>query len=64
MKSSVYLNKEYVGWIADQYKNGTEIASLCTGAFLLAYSGLLRGKQCTTHWLYANELKHIYPSIK
>ena len=64
MKSSVYLNKDYVGWIADQYKNGTEIASLCTGAFLLAYAGLLRGKQCTTHWLYANELKHIYPSIK
>jgi transcriptional regulator GlxA family with amidase domain len=64
MKSAVYLNKDYVGWIAEQYKNGTEIASLCTGAFLLAYAGLLRGKQCTTHWLYANELKHIYPSIK
>ena len=39
MKSSVYLNKEYAPWIAEQYKNGTEIASLCSGVFLLAYSG-------------------------
>ena len=62
MKSSTYQNKEYAVWIAAQYKNGTEVASLCSGAFLLAYSGLLRGKQCTTHWWYANEFKHFYPS--
>ena len=64
MKSSTYLNKEFATWIAEQYKNGTEVASLCSGAFLLAYSGLLRGKQCTTHWSYANEFKHFYPSVK
>jgi len=64
MKSAVYLNKEFAQWIAIQYKNGAEIASLCTGAFLLAFSGLLRGKQCTTHWSYANEFKYFYPSVK
>jgi len=61
--SSTYLNKDFVVWMADQYKNGAEVASLCVGAFLLAYSGLLKDKQCTTHWLYANEFRHLYPSV-
>src|SRR5882724_6147466 len=61
--SSTYLNKNFAPWIAKKYKNGAEVASLCVGAFLLAYSGLLKGKQCTTHWMYANEFRHLYPSI-
>ena len=64
MMSATHINREYGHWIAQQYKNGAEVASLCSGAFLLAYSGILKGKQCTTHWLYANEFKHFYPSVK
>jgi transcriptional regulator GlxA family with amidase domain len=64
MMSATHLNKDYAHWIAQQYKNGAEVASLCNGAFLLAFSGLLKGKQCTTHWLYANEFKHFYPTVK
>lgn len=64
MISSTHLNKDYVLWIGRQYKNGAEVASLCTGAFLLAFSGLLKDKQCTTHWLYAKELRYFYPSVK
>jgi transcriptional regulator GlxA family with amidase domain len=56
-------NINYVNWINTQYKNGAEVASLCTGAFLLAFSGLLKGRQCTTHWLYANEFRHHYSSV-
>ncbi|MDB4902561.1 MAG: helix-turn-helix protein [Mucilaginibacter sp.] len=56
-------NINYVSWINEQYKNGAEVASLCTGAFLLAFSGLLKGRQCTTHWLYANEFRHHYSSV-
>jgi len=56
-------NLNYVSWINKQYKNGAEVASLCTGAFLLAFSGLLKGRQCTTHWLYANEFRHHYSSV-
>lgn len=63
MMSATHINREYGHWIAQQYKNGAEIASLCSGAFLLAFSGILKGKQCTTHWLYANEFKHFYPSV-
>ncbi|WP_315822962.1 GlxA family transcriptional regulator [Paraflavitalea speifideaquila] len=64
MLSSTYTNIDYAPWIAQQYKNGAEVASLCVGAFLMAFSGILKDKQCTTHWQYANELRHFYPSIK
>jgi transcriptional regulator GlxA family with amidase domain len=64
MTAGVHLNKDYAYWIAEQYKDGAEVASLSSGVFLLAFSGLLKGKQCTTHWLYANELKYYYPSIQ
>src|SRR6187431_2570763 len=40
-------NKELIKWIRDQYKGGAEIASICTGAFLLAATGLLDGKTCS-----------------
>lgn len=61
--SMTYINKDAATWIAKQYKNGAAVASLCTGAFLLAYSGILNGKQCTTHWAYANEFRYYYPGV-
>src|SRR5215475_7742961 len=63
MSVGVHLNKDYANWIAEQYKEGAEVASLSSGVFLLAFSGLLKGRECTTHWLHANELKYYYPSI-
>jgi len=62
--SGTNLNKDYIDWISRQYKSGAEVASLCAGAFLLAFSGLLKDKQCTTHWYYANEFRLLYPSAK
>lgn len=52
-------NKEFIPWIINQYKNGAEIVSFCIGAFFLASTGLLKDKQCTTHWASANEFKKI-----
>ena len=60
---ATYLNKDFAPWISEQYKNGAEVASLCVGAFLLAFTGLLRGRQCTTHWAYANEFRYYYPDV-
>jgi AraC family transcriptional activator FtrA len=43
---------------------GARVASLCTGAFVLAASGLLDGRRATTHWKYANHLAARYPEIE
>ncbi|HEY4455721.1 MAG TPA: helix-turn-helix domain-containing protein [Pseudonocardiaceae bacterium] len=43
--------------------NGTRIASICTGAFVLAATGLLDGRRATTHWLAASLLAERYPEI-
>jgi len=42
-------NREWIPWLRDQYEKGAHIASFCTGAFLLAATGLLDGKPATTH---------------
>ena len=55
------LNKEFLPWIIEQYKNGAEIASFCIGSFFLAATGLLNGKQCTTHWQFINNLRKMFP---
>jgi transcriptional regulator GlxA family with amidase domain len=57
-------NKELIDWIREQYKNGAEIASICTGAFLLAATGLLEGKTCSTHWNAAADFRKLFPNIK
>jgi transcriptional regulator GlxA family with amidase domain len=40
------------------------IASICTGALVLAEAGLLDGRRATTHWLYAGSMKRLYPKIQ
>ncbi len=57
-------NKELIHWIKDQYQAGAEVASICTGAFLLAATGLLEGKNCSTHWNAADGFKRLFPNIK
>ncbi|MBZ9772524.1 GlxA family transcriptional regulator [Mesorhizobium sp. CO1-1-8] len=42
---------------------GATITSICTGAFVLAASGLLDGKRATTHWVYAAQLGQLHPKI-
>ena len=56
-------NKEMIDWITRQYKEGAEIASICTGAFLLATCGLLDGKKCSTHWAAAENFRKMFPKV-
>ena len=63
MDKVVENNKDFAPWIIKQYKNGAEVVSLCIGAFILASTGLLKGKSCTTHWLAAEEFKKMYPDV-
>lgn len=57
-------NKSLVEWLEKQYKNGAEVVSICTGAFLLASSGLLDGKTCSTHWAFADIFRTMFPKVK
>lgn len=59
----IEINKELIPWIVEQYKKGAEVASLCIGSFLLAATGLLKGKQCSTHWFYASKFRQMFPDI-
>lgn len=63
MATALKLNKNFIPWIVEQYKNGAEVASLCIGAFLLASTGLLNGKKCSTHWNSANEFRNMFPEV-
>jgi transcriptional regulator GlxA family with amidase domain len=56
-------NAALISWIRQQYKNGAEIASICTGSFLLASTGLLDGKTCSTHWNAATDFRRLFPEI-
>jgi transcriptional regulator GlxA family with amidase domain len=56
-------NTALIDWIKDQYKSGAEIASMCSGAFLLAATGLLDGKSCSTHWNAAADFRRMFPNI-
>jgi len=56
-------NGPLVDWIVQQYKDGAEIASICTGAFLLASTGLLDGKNCSTHWSAAENFRTMFPEV-
>jgi len=62
-QKAVKENKELIAWIDKQYKHGTEIASICTGAFMLASSGLLDGKSCSTHWAAADNFRSMFPEV-
>lgn len=57
-------NAPFVQWVQAQYARGAEIASLCIGAFLLAQTGLLNGKSCTTHWSEANRFRQYFPEVE
>jgi len=63
LKEALEKNREFIPWIIQQYKNGAEVASLCLGAFLLASTGLLKGRKCATHWMAANEFRRMFPEV-
>lgn len=60
---AIKQNQWMTPWLKLQYERGAEIASLCTGAFLLASSGLLNGRSCSTHWLVANYFRQLFPEV-
>jgi transcriptional regulator GlxA family with amidase domain len=56
-------DSELIDWIAHASAAARRTASVCTGAFLLAQAGLLRGRRATTHWAAARELQQLHPDV-
>lgn len=61
------ISKPVPAWLIREVRraaeSGARIATICTGAFLLAATGLLDGRKATTHWLAAPELARRFPRI-
>ncbi len=53
----------FIAWIASAAKRSRRVASICTGAFLLAEAGLLDGKEAVTHWSFCDRLAREYPRV-
>jgi transcriptional regulator GlxA family with amidase domain len=62
-QKAVNENRSLIAWIDKQHKQGADVASICTGAFLLAATGLLDGKRCSTHWSAANDFRVMFPNV-
>lgn len=63
IRHAIAENQDFIPWIIQHYKSGAEIASLCLGAFLLASTGLLKGRKCATHWLAENDFRTLFPDV-
>jgi transcriptional regulator GlxA family with amidase domain len=50
-------------WIRQKAKRARRVASICTGAFLLAEAGVLDGRRATTHWMYTREMATRFPKV-
>ncbi len=71
MVSDYYLEQDlevvlgpFLHWLKAQSSAEVTICSVCTGAFVLAASGLLTGKACTTHWRYCDRFSDRYPNVE
>ncbi|MFH1985447.1 MAG: GlxA family transcriptional regulator [Pseudomonadota bacterium] len=54
---------EVVDWLTAHHRRGAHIATICSGAFVLAETGLLDGKTATTHWGFASLFRKRYPRV-
>lgn len=64
MENAIQQNESMKKWIQEKYAEGSEVASLCVGAFLLASTGLLKDKKCSTHWGFKDEFMCMFPEVE
>lgn len=58
------VDEDVIAWISQASSQARRVASVCTGAFLLARAGLLHGRRATTHWAASEELAISYPDVE
>ena len=64
IEQALEINREFIPWLIKHHSKGAEIASLCLGAFLLASTGLLKGRRCATHWMAENTFRQMFPDVE
>jgi transcriptional regulator GlxA family with amidase domain len=57
-------NPVLVDWVRQRAGRARRVASVCTGAFLLAAAGVLDGRRAATHWMYCTKLAKRFPSVR
>ena len=60
----VAANPELLDWLRQRAIVARRVASVCTGAFVIAAAGILDGRRATTHWKFAARLAQRYPAIR
>lgn len=56
-------NSELIRWLGEMEERARRLVSVCTGAFLLAEAGLLKGRRVTTHWMDVDRMAAEYPEV-
>src|SRR5581483_5843959 len=64
MRKAIRDNEAFIGWLRDMRHRGAAIASVCTGAFLLAATGLLNDRTATTHVDATGTFAATFPSVR
>jgi transcriptional regulator GlxA family with amidase domain len=57
-------NPVLVDWVRERAPQARRVASVCTGAFMLAAAGLLDGRRAATHWKYCAKLAQRFPAVR
>lgn len=57
------LESPLVAWLRERHAEGAVLAAVCGGVFMLAKTGLLAGRQATTHWSFADEFSARFPDV-
>jgi transcriptional regulator GlxA family with amidase domain len=63
VQDRIARNPTLLPWLRKWHSRGAYIAAICTGVAFLAESGLLDGRQATTHWAVADSLRQRYPKV-
>jgi transcriptional regulator GlxA family with amidase domain len=63
-RATEHVDRTAIRWLKTSAAAGAQLASICTGAFILGEAGLLDGRRCTTHWSRTTELRQRFPRAR
>jgi transcriptional regulator GlxA family with amidase domain len=59
----VLTDRSTIEWVSRMARKARRVGSICTGAYILARAGLLRGRRASTQWAWAEELRRLFPEV-